>query len=841
MENQFLIGKHIKKICIIVPVYNSEKYLGYCLNSILSQTYTNWNAILVDDGSTDGSLEICHSYEAIDSRFRVFSKKNGGVSSTRNFGLHYADGDYLEFLDSDDCLAPDALEKQVFLATLNNSQLVVTNMLLVDFQNPNSSHIMLNSAWLEKSPCVLSAEEFKQKRMRLIWYTALMEGPCAKLYDLDLWKKLDIRFPENMSFGEDFMANMTYYDVCNKVVFLNECGYYYNKSNGSGSLTDKYRSDLFELKMYLIENLEKHLGGHDKLSESERDAFYCYTASSGFTAVEQLVLNSNMDEKRMIERLREMFSHPIFVDAARNAEYIPERFAGSVQFALNGQFEEVIAHIVHANQKIIDSSEMSVPSPGLLNRVIRKSMRLMARVSGNEAMVDKLTRVEREVAQYGLKNTWRRYAHANQRVTKACLEEIRGQVNADVDDNVQKLKQNMDELQKYIEHGIDEQQEQLNAQINKSTAVLKQKLESIEAQLEEKSENIVAEKAEMINGYTWMAEQRMTRYSYLRDINELRQKKKAIMLATAEHSNIGDAAITLAEQQLLGTLFPEYFQVEISTYEFNQKEAYLHAILNPKDILFINGGGNIGDLYQQEERLHRKIISEFPDHKIIILPQTISFSDSENGQSELEKSQRIYNRHRDLTLFVRGKMNFEFAKRHFSKVRTVIMPDTVHALSNTYAFDRKGALLSIRNDVEGILNADQRAEIIEIAEKLTGSVEYRTNMHTEDIPRDIRGLIVRSELMRYSSHQVVITDRLHGMIFSAVTETPCVVLSTYNHKIRDYYETFFKDSNAIFFIGDEIDKLEEAIVAALQVEKSNYPVFDRKDLNRMREIIDEKA
>ena len=131
MTNAIVPGNQNKKVYIIVPVYNAEKYLGYCLNSILSQTYSNWTAILVDDGSTDTSLEICRSYEAVDARFRVFSKPNGGVSSARNFGLRYAEGDYLEFVDSDDCLALDSLEKQVALAVENDSQLVVVNALIV--------------------------------------------------------------------------------------------------------------------------------------------------------------------------------------------------------------------------------------------------------------------------------------------------------------------------------------------------------------------------------------------------------------------------------------------------------------------------------------------------------------------------------------------------------------------------------------------------------------------------------------------------------------------------------------------------------------------------------------
>ena len=835
MENQVLVHDQIKKVCIIIPVYNAEKYLGYCLNSILSQTYTNWNTILIDDGSTDGSLEICHNYAKLDARFLVYSKENGGVSSARNFGLRYAAGDYLGFVDSDDCLAPDALEKQVAVAVEKDSQLVVMDALIVDFQNPNNSHIMLNSSWLGQSPCILSSEEFQEKRMRLIWYTALLEGPWAKLYDLSLWKKLHLQFPEDMSLGEDFVTNMAYYAACNKVVFINECGYYYNQSSGSGSLSEKYRSDLFEVKMFLMKKLENHLGGREKLSEPERDAFDCYAASSGFLGVEQAVLASGMNEQQMVERLREMFADPLFTEAIRNAGYIPERFVACVEPALNGQFEKVIAHIAHKdipeneenvveqeNQENQDASAAYPCTPGLLNRVMRKCMRLMVHILGNGGMSERLTRAEQEVAQYGLKLTWEKHARANRRISGADLENLHSQLNADNAAFAEQIEQNMAAQR--------EQLENMHSQLNADNAALTQRLD--DKMISSKTEII-----ESVNGHAWTVEQRMTRYAYLRDINELRQRKKAIMLATAEHANIGDAAITLAEQKLLGAQFPEYFQVEISTYEFDQKEAYLHAIINSDDILFIQGGGNIGDLYLQEETLHRKIISEFPEHKVVILPQTISFSDIEQGRLELEKSERIYNRHKDLTIFVRGNTSLEFAKTHFAKAKAMLMPDAVHVLRRSYAFERSGALVCLRDDTEGSLDQEKKAIIADLAEQMTGQVEYRTNMHTEDISRDIRGLVVSSELMRFAKHQVVITDRLHGMIFSAITGTPCIVFSSYNHKIREYYETFFKDSNAVFFIGEDTEKLEEAIRQAMDVAEPIYPVFDSRNLNSMREMV----
>ena len=152
------------------------------------------------------------------------------------------------------------------------------------------------------------------------------------------------------------------------------------------------------------------------------------------------------------------------------------------------------------------------------------------------------------------------------------------------------------------------------------------------------------------------------------------------------------------------------------------------------------------------------------------------------------------------------------------------MPDVVHALRAEYAFDRSGALVCLRDDAEGTLDGERKKRITDLALKLTGSVERSSNMYTEDVTRDIRGLVVRKELMRFARRQLVITDRLHGMIFSAVTGTPCVVLSSCDHKIQEYYEAFFRDSNAVFFIGEDMEKLEDAVKQALQVTNPSYQI-----------------
>lgn len=111
-------------ISVIIPVYNVEKYLRRCLDSVLNQTFQDWEAICVNDGSPDNSAEILDEYAARDSRFKVINKKNGGLSDARNVGMTHARGEYILYLDSDDFIHPQTMEITYFLATRDKSDIV---------------------------------------------------------------------------------------------------------------------------------------------------------------------------------------------------------------------------------------------------------------------------------------------------------------------------------------------------------------------------------------------------------------------------------------------------------------------------------------------------------------------------------------------------------------------------------------------------------------------------------------------------------------------------------------------------------------------------------------------
>ena len=221
-------------ISIIIPVYNVEKYLNQCLQSLDMQTYTDWECILVDDGSKDKSSEICDNWVEKDSRFRVIHQLNGGVSKARNAGLDTARGDFVTFIDSDDWVDTNYLQ---ILAEGTSVDLVVSGYKMEcndgssEIHQPTSSSIFsLNETGLEKF--VALNRDF------------LIYAPYAKLFHNAIIKENSIRFPEGCSFGEDLQFNYQYLEHVKTISQIAKANYHY-RIIGSGTLSSKKRPDQF--------------------------------------------------------------------------------------------------------------------------------------------------------------------------------------------------------------------------------------------------------------------------------------------------------------------------------------------------------------------------------------------------------------------------------------------------------------------------------------------------------------------------------------------------------------------------------------------------------------------
>jgi len=204
------------RVSIIVPVYNTERYLHRCIDSILSQTFLDFELLLIDDGSRDCSGKICDFYSQNDSRIKVFHKRNNGVSSARNFGIKQSSGDYITFIDSDDYVSSDYLDK--LIDCRKHCQLSVSGCYLVSDGVDTDCQFGI--------PGVYNLNEFVSTLDSNL-DIAPFRSPWAKLFMSEIIKSNKIFFDEDMTIGEDTCFFFSYLLLCNNISISNSCTYYW--------------------------------------------------------------------------------------------------------------------------------------------------------------------------------------------------------------------------------------------------------------------------------------------------------------------------------------------------------------------------------------------------------------------------------------------------------------------------------------------------------------------------------------------------------------------------------------------------------------------------------------
>lgn len=232
-------------VSIIIPVYNAEATLHRCVESILNQEYTEFELILVNDGSTDSSSEICEEYAQCDSRVRVIQKENSGVSDSRNQGIQAAKGEYIQFVDADDWITADATKLLVREATQEDCDLVIT-----DFYRVIGNRVSHKGSIKESG--LLTREELAE---------CMMESPADFYYGV-LWNKLfrrdiimehGIRMDKKISWCEDFLFNLEYMLYIRNASVLQVPVYYYLKTEGSLVSQSTNISKVVQTKLHIFE------------------------------------------------------------------------------------------------------------------------------------------------------------------------------------------------------------------------------------------------------------------------------------------------------------------------------------------------------------------------------------------------------------------------------------------------------------------------------------------------------------------------------------------------------------------------------------------------------------
>ena len=218
------------KVSVIVPIYNVEKYLTECVDSILKQSYKNIEILLVDDCGTDNSGNIAKEYVNIDKRCRYIKREeNGGLSAARNTGIKNATGDYLSFIDSDDWIDENFIKNMLDMIIKDDAEIAICD------------YWMINDGKKSKVNSLIQIDNNSSKEEKIAY---IRNHACTKMFRKDFWDKCGLMFPENIKRGEDMGVTIPLLTFANKISIINEPLYYYRQRSNSLSNRKEKKIDL---------------------------------------------------------------------------------------------------------------------------------------------------------------------------------------------------------------------------------------------------------------------------------------------------------------------------------------------------------------------------------------------------------------------------------------------------------------------------------------------------------------------------------------------------------------------------------------------------------------------
>lgn len=289
-------------------------------------------------------------------------------------------------------------------------------------------------------------------------------------------------------------------------------------------------------------------------------------------------------------------------------------------------------------------------------------------------------------------------------------------------------------------------------------------------------------------------------------------------LDAPEYGNLGDQAIAYAIQRFCTDNFPERELLEFQEDSVLQYLGWLKKNIDPSDVIILQGGGNLGNIYPRYEYIRRNIVRDFPNNKIIIFPQSVSFSKDSKGSYEKSVFSEVYGKHKKLILFARDSHSLKVIQKYIPEADVRLCPDIVLYLTGEIESQkRRGLGACLRQDSEKSVSDEDVESIIAELKKKYSSCRQITTLCEEEKPivGDLRKQLVREKLNEFASLEIILTDRLHGMIFSYITSTPCIALDNMTGKSSYAYNDWLRNSKNVVFLkqGKRIVNLPENAVS----------------------------
>lgn len=286
-----------KKVSVVVPIFNAKKYLETCLTSIQNQSYKNIEIILVNDGSTDGSDEICEELKVKDARINVVNQENRGPAAARNRGIEIANGTYIQFVDADDQIKQTMIENLV--SSLENTH---ADLAICGYETINNTFLpSINGYFDQKTFLNYVGQLYKE---------IILPSPCNKMYRLKNIKEKHIRFPESYSLGEDLLYNLTFLQHCSSVYVIEESFYMYQQNQDS--LTNTYTPDMYKINRELYQKIKAFLSENNSLTAENHLYLETIYSNALINSMTNLFhRDSPYDKEEQKKQLYVMLDYPI--------------------------------------------------------------------------------------------------------------------------------------------------------------------------------------------------------------------------------------------------------------------------------------------------------------------------------------------------------------------------------------------------------------------------------------------------------------------------------------------------------------------------------------------------
>lgn len=307
---------------------------------------------------------------------------------------------------------------------------------------------------------------------------------------------------------------------------------------------------------------------------------------------------------------------------------------------------------------------------------------------------------------------------------------------------------------------------------------------------------------------------------------------RAFVFLAADYGNIGDMAITSAQQAFIKQYLPEHKLVTIPVGATREVIRSVRRQIQPQDVITLIGGGNMGVMYPEVESLRQLVISSFPQHRIVCFPQTLDWDNSPKSDRALRQIVRSYTRHSDLHVFAREiQSHHKLAELfcHYPQVKVHLAPDIVMSVTASSLATRDEAS---QNHILRCLRADKEAALSSAQYSLLDAAMANTRLkveHTDtliagsNLDADFCATALADKLSQFRAARLVVTDRLHGMIFCLLTGTPCLVLSNSNQKIQQTWLDWLKDQERIAFVNNEqFYRVPEQMSQLLTLERGEF-------------------